>query len=172
MALQLHIRACSSAGRAFGSHPRGRGFESHQVHHKIHRNSDRITVDLSVASFRRACGNRRIHGAEMELAAAGFMVPLPAARQVSCATYRTALFSRQPNRRRRCVIGRTASGGYFFANLIRQRSDCCPTSSCGPPADPRRCPGYTDDAPPAYPASSAPDTPPGCPTGAADGPYR
>ena len=39
-------------------------------------------------------------------------------------------------------------------------------------ADPRRCPGYTDDAPPAYPASSAPDTPPGCPTGAADGPYR
>ena len=79
---------------------------------------------------------------------------------------------RQPNRRRRCVIGRTASGGHFFANLIRQRSDCCPTSSCGPPADPRRCPGYTDDAPPAYPASSAPDTPPGCPTGAADGPYR
>ena len=79
---------------------------------------------------------------------------------------------RQPNRRRRCVLGRTASGGYFFANLIRQRSDCCPTSSCGPPADPRRCPGYTDDAPPAYPASSAPDTPPGCPTGAADGPYR
>ena len=65
------------------SHPRGRGFESHQVHHKIHRNSDRITVDLSVASFRRACGNRRIHGAEMEIAAAGFMVPLPAARQVS-----------------------------------------------------------------------------------------
>ena len=51
------------------SHPRGRGFESHQVHHKIHRNSDRITVDLSVASFRRACGNRRIHGAEMEIAA-------------------------------------------------------------------------------------------------------
>ena len=81
-------------------------------------------------------------------------------------------FSRQPNRRRRCVTGRTASGGYFFANLIRQRSDCCPTSSCGPPADPRRCPGYTDDAPPAYPASSAPDTPPGCPTGAADGPYQ
>ena len=81
-------------------------------------------------------------------------------------------FSRQPNRRRRCVIGRTASGGYFFANLIRRRSDCCPTSSCEPPADPRRCPGYTDDAPPAYPASSAPDTPPGCPTGAADGPYR
>ena len=65
------------------SHPRGRGFESHQVHHKIHRNSDRITVDLSVASFRRACGNLRIHGAEMEIAAAGFMVPLPAARQVS-----------------------------------------------------------------------------------------
>lgn len=65
------------------SHPRGRGFESHQVHHKIRRNSDRITVDLSVASFRRACGNRRIHGAEMEIAAAGFMVPLPAARQVS-----------------------------------------------------------------------------------------
>ena len=65
------------------SHPRGRGFESHQVHHKIHRNSDRITVELSVASFRRACGNRRIHGAEMELAAAAFMVPLPAARQVS-----------------------------------------------------------------------------------------
>lgn len=65
------------------SHPRGRGFESHQVHHKIHRNSIRITVDLSVASFRRACGNRRIHGAEMEIAAAGFMVPLPAARQVS-----------------------------------------------------------------------------------------
>lgn len=65
------------------SHPRGRGFESHQVHHKIHRNSDRITVDLSVASFRRACGNRRIHGTEMEIAAAGFMVPLPAARQVS-----------------------------------------------------------------------------------------
>ena len=127
---------------------------------------------FSVASFRRACGNRRMHGAEMEIAAADFMVPLPAARQVSCATYRTALFSRQPNRRRRCVIGRTASGGYFFANLIRQRSDCCPTSSCGPPADPRRCPGYTDDAPPAYPASSAPDTPPGCPTGAADGPYR
>lgn len=51
--------------------------------HKIHRNSIRITVDLSVASFRRACGNRRIHGAEMEIAAAGFMVPLPAARQVS-----------------------------------------------------------------------------------------
>ena len=65
------------------SHPRGRGFESHQVHHKIHRNSIRITVDLSVASFRRACGNRRMHGAEMEIAAAGFMVPLPAARQVS-----------------------------------------------------------------------------------------
>ena len=65
------------------SHPRGRGFESHQVHHKIHRNSDRITVVFSVASFRRACGNRRIHGAEMEIAAAGFMVPLPAARQVS-----------------------------------------------------------------------------------------
>ena len=65
------------------SHPRGRGFESHQVHHKIHRNSDRITVDLSVASFRRACGSRRIHGAEMEIAATGFMVPLPAARQVS-----------------------------------------------------------------------------------------
>ena len=55
----------------------------HYSHHKIHRNSDRITVDLSVASFRRACGNRRIHGAEMEIAAAGFMVPLPAARQVS-----------------------------------------------------------------------------------------
>ena len=30
----IHIRACSSAGRAFGSHPRGRGFESLQVHHK------------------------------------------------------------------------------------------------------------------------------------------
>ena len=30
--LQLYIRACSSAGRAFGSHPRGRGFESLQVH--------------------------------------------------------------------------------------------------------------------------------------------
>ena len=30
----LFIRACSSAGRAFGSHPRGRGFESLQVHHK------------------------------------------------------------------------------------------------------------------------------------------
>ena len=29
---QLHIWACSSAGRAFGSHPRGRGFESLQVH--------------------------------------------------------------------------------------------------------------------------------------------
>ena len=28
----FHIRACSSAGRAFGSHPRGRGFESLQVH--------------------------------------------------------------------------------------------------------------------------------------------
>ena len=27
------IRACSSAGRAFGSHPRGREFESLQVHH-------------------------------------------------------------------------------------------------------------------------------------------
>ena len=51
----LHIRACSSAGRAFGSHPRGRGFESHQVHHKIHRNSDRITVDLSVASAPVIC---------------------------------------------------------------------------------------------------------------------
>ena len=38
---------------------------------------------FSVASFRRACGNRRMHGAEMEIAAAGFMVPLPAARQVS-----------------------------------------------------------------------------------------
>ena len=25
-------RACSSAGRAFGSHPRGQGFESLQVH--------------------------------------------------------------------------------------------------------------------------------------------
>ena len=28
------IRACSSAGRAFGSHPRGREFESLQVHHQ------------------------------------------------------------------------------------------------------------------------------------------
>ena len=37
------------------SHPRGRGFESHQVHHKIHRNSDRITVDLSVASAPVIC---------------------------------------------------------------------------------------------------------------------
>ena len=27
--------ACSSAGRAFGSHPRGRGFESLQVHHNV-----------------------------------------------------------------------------------------------------------------------------------------
>ena len=26
--------ACSSVGRAFGSHPRGRGFESLQVHHE------------------------------------------------------------------------------------------------------------------------------------------
>ncbi len=34
------IRACSSAGRAFGSHPRGREFESLQVHHcrrELHR---------------------------------------------------------------------------------------------------------------------------------------
>ena len=98
--------------------------------------------------------------------------PLHGAAPRSPASIAGYSFSRQPNRRRRCVIGCTASGGYFFANLIRQRSDCCPTSSCGPPADPRRCPGYTDDAPPAYPASSAPDTPPGCPTGAADGPYR
>ena len=135
---------------------------------RLHRNSDRITVDFSVASFRRACGNRRIHGAEMEIAADRLHGAAPRS-PASIAGYS---FSRQPNRRRRCVIGRTASGGYFFANLIRRRSDCCPTSSCGPPADPRRCPGYTDDAPPAYPASSAPDTPPGCPTGAADGPYR
>ena len=28
----IHIWACSSAGRAFGSHPRGREFESLQVH--------------------------------------------------------------------------------------------------------------------------------------------
>ena len=27
------IRACSSVGRAFGSHPRGQGFKSLQVHH-------------------------------------------------------------------------------------------------------------------------------------------
>lgn len=135
---------------------------------KVHRNSNRITVDLFCCIFqtclweppyaRSGNGDRcgRLHGAAPRSPA-------------SIAGYS---FSRQPNRRRRCVIGRTASGGYFFANLIRQRSDCCPTSSCGPPADPRRCPGYTDDAPPAYPASSAPDTPPGCPTGAADGPYR
>ena len=29
------IRACSSAGRAFGSHPRGREFESLQVHQNV-----------------------------------------------------------------------------------------------------------------------------------------
>ena len=29
------IWACSSAGRAFGSHPRGRGFKSLQVHQKV-----------------------------------------------------------------------------------------------------------------------------------------
>ena len=28
-----NIRACSSVGRAFGSHPRGQGFKSLQVHH-------------------------------------------------------------------------------------------------------------------------------------------
>ena len=28
----MNIWACSSAGRAFGSHPRGREFESLQVH--------------------------------------------------------------------------------------------------------------------------------------------
>ena len=27
--------ACSSVGRAFGSHPRGQGFESLQVHHIV-----------------------------------------------------------------------------------------------------------------------------------------
>ena len=36
--IQFYIWACSSAGRAFGSHPRGRGFESLQVHHEKLRN--------------------------------------------------------------------------------------------------------------------------------------
>ena len=31
------------------SHPRGRGFESLQVHHKVRRNFDRITVDFFYA---------------------------------------------------------------------------------------------------------------------------
>ena len=31
--IPIVVWACSSAGRAFGSHPRGRGFESLQVHH-------------------------------------------------------------------------------------------------------------------------------------------
>ncbi len=35
--MSLYIRACSSVGRAFGSHPRGRGFESLQVHQIIPR---------------------------------------------------------------------------------------------------------------------------------------
>ena len=29
----IHLWGCSAVGSAFGSHPRGRGFESLQVHH-------------------------------------------------------------------------------------------------------------------------------------------
>lgn len=147
------------------SHPRGRGFESHQVHHK----STVILIELRWI-FLLLLSDVPVGTAVFTERKWRSLRPASWCRSPQPGKYRRIL--RQPNRRRRCVIGRTASGGYFFANLIRQRSDCCPTSSCGPPADPRRCPGYTDDAPPAYPASSAPDTPPGCPTGAAGGPYR
>ena len=37
MVIYYSQRACSSVGRAFGSHPRGRGFESLQVHHCVCR---------------------------------------------------------------------------------------------------------------------------------------
>ena len=43
--------ARSSVGRAFGSHPRGREFESLRVHQKAHRDFDRITVDFFICLF-------------------------------------------------------------------------------------------------------------------------
>ena len=47
----LHIRACSSAGRAFGSHPRGRGFESHQVHHNVETKKMSLAKSPNISGF-------------------------------------------------------------------------------------------------------------------------
>lgn len=51
--------ACSAAGSAFGSHPRGRGFESLQVHHKSPRNQCSVGF-LQIKSMGAADGIQRL----------------------------------------------------------------------------------------------------------------
>ena len=60
-------RACSSVGRAFGSHPRGRGFESLQVHHIVGTSFTRL--------FRFSFENRNV---------ARSAVPPPPRKQPCC----------------------------------------------------------------------------------------
>ena len=50
--IQFYIWACSSAGRAFGSHPRGRGFESLQVHQTRFGRTPTFSVAVSPCSVR------------------------------------------------------------------------------------------------------------------------
>ena len=51
--------ACSAAGSAFGSHPRGRGFESLQVHHKSPRNQRSVGF-LQIKSTGTADSTQRL----------------------------------------------------------------------------------------------------------------
>ncbi len=52
------IWACSSVGRAFGSHPRGRGFKSLQVHQKKNHRSK----NCGGSSFDHINTTDRVHG--------------------------------------------------------------------------------------------------------------
>ena len=56
--------ACSSVGRAFGSHPRGQGFESLQVHHTVRTRTRFFTKKGSGTFFvyRRFCGRTTRNG--------------------------------------------------------------------------------------------------------------
>ena len=56
--------ACSSVGRAFGSHPRGQGFESLQVHHTVRTRTRFFTKKGSGMFFvyRRFCGRTTRNG--------------------------------------------------------------------------------------------------------------
>ena len=51
----LYIWACSSVGRAFGSHPRGREFESLQVHQKCARRTQEPVIYVAGNLFVLVC---------------------------------------------------------------------------------------------------------------------
>ena len=51
----LPIRAHSSVGRAFGSHPRGRGFESLRVHQKCARRTQEPVIYVAGSLFVLVC---------------------------------------------------------------------------------------------------------------------